>query len=86
MPLFFIYNSPSYLLGSAGPAYLSQRQFGENKQGSSVAFQLNGGVGVELNKKIDINLRLSHYSNAHLASPDQGFTVLYLLSIGYLFG
>lgn len=75
---------PSYLLGSVGPAYLSNRQFGANKQGSNLTFQVNAGLGVELNQ-IDINLRLSHYSNAHLARPDQGFSVLYLLSIGYLF-
>ncbi len=82
--LFNIYNSPSYLLGSVGPAYLSQRQFGENKQGSNFAFQVNGGLGVEVNRTFDINLRLAHYSNANLASPNQGFNVLYMLSIGYL--
>jgi len=82
---FHIYSSPAYLLGSVGPAILSQRQFGKNKQGSNVAFQINAGLGVELNQKIDVNLRLAHYSNAHIAHPDQGYTVLYLLSVGYLF-
>jgi len=75
---------PSYLLGSFGPAYLSNRKFGANTQAGNLTFQFNAGLGVEFNK-IDVNFRLSHYSNAYLARPDQGFTVLYLLSIGYLF-
>jgi len=75
---------PLYLLGSAGPAYLSDNQFGKNKQGSNFTFQFFGGLGVEHNH-FDANLRLVHYSNARLASPDQGFTILYLLSLGYLF-
>ena len=81
---FMVYNYPSYLLLSAGPAYLTTRKFGKNKQGSNFAFQVNGGVGMEF-KNIDANLRIAHYSNAYLARPDHGFTVLYLFSIGYLF-
>lgn len=75
---------PFYLLASAGPALLSNRNFGLNSQGSNFAFQLNGGLGVE-HKHFDANLRMVHYSNAHLAHPDHGFNVLYLFSIGYLF-
>jgi hypothetical protein len=77
-------NYPTYLLGTVGPAYLSSRHYGANTQAGNVTIQFNLGLGVELNN-IDVNLRLSHYSNAYIARPDQGFTVLYLLSIGYLF-
>jgi hypothetical protein len=35
-------------------------------------------------KKVDLNFRFVHFSNAYLAKPDEGFTVLYLLSLGYL--
>ena len=73
-----------YLLASLGPAYLSSRKFGLNTQGANVDFQVNAGLGVEVNK-FDFNFRISHYSNAYLAKPDQGFTVLSLLSVGYLF-
>ena len=83
-PLTVGNNYPAYLLGSAGPAVLSNRQFGNNKQAKNITIQWNAGLGVEFNH-IDVNLRFSHYSNARLASPDQGYTVLYLLSIGYLF-
>jgi hypothetical protein len=81
---FTIKSYPAYLLGSAGPAYISSRQFGNNKQGSNATGQWMGGLGMEFNS-FDVNLRLVHYSNAHITSPDQGFTVLYMLSVGYLF-
>ena len=77
-------NYPGYLLGSVGPAYLSNRHFGRNTQAGNLTFQWNIGLGAELHQ-VDINLRLAHFSNAYIARPDQGFTVLYLLSIGYLF-
>lgn len=75
---------PFYFLASFGPAYLSDRQYGENTQGSNIAIQSNLGIGEEFDS-FDINLRLSHYSNAGLAKPNEGFNVLYLLSVGYLF-
>lgn len=75
---------PAYLLGSVGPAYLSNRHFGLNTQAGNATFQWNVGLGAELHH-IDLNFRWSHFSNAYLARPDQGFTVLYLFSIGYLF-
>lgn len=74
-----------YVLASAGPAYLSKQRLGINTQGSHMSIQTNLGFGTEI-KNFDINLRLSHYSNANLADPNQGFNILYLLSVGYLFG
>ncbi|MEO8402438.1 MAG: acyloxyacyl hydrolase [Gammaproteobacteria bacterium] len=75
---------PAYLLGSLGPALLSSRKFGVNTQGSNLTLQTNIGLGMEF-KSFDANLRLAHYSNAHIFSPNEGFNVLYLLSFGYLF-
>jgi hypothetical protein len=75
---------PTYLLGSVGPAYLSNRHFGRNTQAKNVTFQWNLGLGAEF-RPFDVNLRLVHFSNAYLARPDQGFTIMYLLSVGYLF-
>lgn len=77
--------SPAYFLGSVGPAFLSSNEFGDNIQAANVTFQWNVGLGMEFLKKWDINLRWSHFSNAYIARPDEGFTVRYLLSIGYLF-
>jgi hypothetical protein len=73
-----------YFLASFGPAYLSSRRFGDNTQGRHLSIQSNLGFGVE-HFPFDINLRLQHFSNAGLSHPNQGFNVLYLLSIGYLF-
>ena len=74
---------PVYVLASAGPALLSNRSFGVNTQGSNFTFQWNGGFGVEFNH-LDINLRIVHFSNAHIIHPDQGFNFLTVLSVGYL--
>lgn len=73
-----------YLLGSVGPAILSSKNFGVNQQGANLAFQCNAGLGIEY-KQYDVNLRMAHISNAGLVHPNEGFNVLYVLSVGYLF-
>lgn len=75
---------PFYFLGSAGPAYISKQQFGLNKQAGNMTLQWTLGFGTEI-QCFDINLRLVHFSNAYLDRPDHGFSILYTLSIGYLF-
>lgn len=77
-----------YLLTTFGPVYLSKKHFGKEEQGSHFAFQTTLGGGMEFIKHgrgIDTNLRMIHYCNAGLASPNQGFDILYVLSVGYLF-
>jgi hypothetical protein len=77
-----------YLLLTFGPVYLSQKHFGEETQGSHFAFQTTLGGGMEYvpgKQGVDLNLRMIHYCNAGLASPNQGFDVFYVLSVGYLF-
>jgi hypothetical protein len=75
---------PFYLLGSAGPAWISNKRFGLNTQAGNLTIQTNLGLGTEFNN-FDINLRLEHFSNANLSRPNEGFNILYLVSIGYLF-
>ena len=75
---------PFYILGSVGPAYLSQTQFGTNFQGSHVTGQWIGGLGLEY-QNFDVNFHLVHYSNANTVSPNDGINILYMLSMGYLF-
>lgn len=81
---FHLQNNSPYFLGSLGPAYLSSNKFGINTQAYHVALQTNLGVGDEINH-FDVNLRLQHFSNAGTGTPNQGFNILYLLSLGYLF-
>ncbi len=81
---FTLWASNPYLLGSAGPAYLSNIRLGTNTQASHASIQTDLGFGFEVNH-FDTNLRLVHYSNAGLGHPNQGFNILYFLSMGYLF-
>lgn len=78
-----------YLGISSGPAYLSNRFFGDRDQGTRLDLQttLEGGIefGLKNQRSIDINLHLVHYCNAGLATPNQGFNVPFVLSVGYQF-
>ncbi len=88
VPIDSAYALHPYLLFSAGPAYLSEEQFGENKQGKHVAFQVNFGGGSEIRiaqHDFDLNLRLVHFSNGGIFHPNEGYDVVYVLSVGYLF-
>lgn len=82
-PFTTAHKYPPYLLGSVGPAYISSRKYGYNTQAANATFQWTAGLGAEF-KNIDLNFRFVHFSNAYIARPDEGFTILYLLSIGYL--
>lgn len=83
-PFSYQENYSPYLFASAGPAYLSFRKFSVNTQAKHISIQTNIGLGMEF-KCIDVNFRLAHYSNANLAKPNEGFNILYMLSVGYLF-
>ena len=76
-----------FFLASVGPAYLSDQNFGQNRQADNFAFQSILGAGVEVGKakRVDLNLRLIHYSNAYLMHPNEGFNIFYVVSLGYLF-
>jgi len=88
---FYIWHSAKFhpfILASVGPSYLSNKKFGHNTQGSHFSFQSILGVGFELGqqKRLDINLRFVHYSNANLIKPNEGYNIFYVVSVGYLFG
>lgn len=77
-----------YMNISFGPAYISSKQYGEEKQGTHFVFQTTMGGGVEFTKNekgLDLSLQLAHYCNAGLAKPNEGYDVFYIFSIGYLF-
>jgi len=78
-----------YLLLSVGPAYLSSKQFGLVKQGSHCVCQITFGAGSEVvinQREFEINLRFVHYCNGGLAKPNESINILYVVSVGYLFG
>jgi hypothetical protein len=72
-----------YALVSVGPAYLSTVKFATQHLGSHFNFQDTLGLGVEINKHWDLSLNYLHYSNAGLASHNQGVDIHYLLRLGY---
>lgn len=76
-----------FLLASVGPAYISSKKFGRNSQAANFAFQTIFGAGFEFGqaKRVDLNMRLIHYSNAYLMNPNEGFNIFYVVSLGYLF-
>ncbi|EKE01176.1 MAG: hypothetical protein ACD_21C00199G0002 [uncultured bacterium] len=78
-----------YLAASFGPAYLSRKKFGEREQGSNFSFQTTMGLGSEVKfgqRELDFSLKLVHYCNGGIFKPNQGINILYVFSIGYLFG
>lgn len=85
--LFRFLKAHPYFLVSVGPAYLSHRHFGQNTQAANVAFQsiLGGGVEIGQEKRVDINVKLVHYSNGYLGTPNEGFNIFPVFSVGYMF-
>lgn len=83
-----VHNFRPYAGVSFGPVYLSAEQFGEQVQNTHIAFQSQLGVGAEIGntqRSIDLNFHMDHFCNAGLASPNQGYNILYIFSIGYQF-
>jgi hypothetical protein len=77
-----------YLGASIGPNYLTSRYLGELEQGSHLSFFMTGEAGMEIGsqqKSVDINVHFTHYCNGYLATPNQGFDIPLVLSIGYQF-
>lgn len=85
--IFYSADVHPYLLASTGPAYISNRSFGFNTQGANVDLQTSFAAGLELGakKRADVRVSFVHYSNAYLFKPNQGFNILPVFSIGYLF-
>ncbi len=85
-PVQMAYTHP-FFLASIGPAYLSNTQFGRNTQAANFALQSIVGAGLEFGKakRVDLNMRLIHYSNAYTMHPNEGFNIFYVVSLGYLF-
>lgn len=78
-----------YLLLTAGSAYLSNKNFGTAKQGAHFAFQVTFGAGSEFlinHREFEADFRFVHYCNAGMFKPNESINILYVLSIGYLFG
>ena len=70
----------------AGPAYLSRRVIDHMSTGGHFTFQDYVGVGaiVGKSKHLHVNLKLLHYSNGNLLSPNPGVATPLILNMGYV--
>lgn len=76
-----------YLIGSIGPAVMSETQLGDRNLGIQFTFQDRVGVGFLFGKsrRIFVDAQFLHYSNAGLGKPNMGITVPVLISLGAKF-
>ena len=76
-----------YIEAGLGAAYLSDDYLGHRDLGSQFAFQVLAGVGIAFgkNQQFDLSYHYLHYSNAYLASENDGFDIYSLLSFTYHF-
>ena len=79
-----------FLLLSSGPVYLSNRTFGTQTQGSNFALQTVLGGGLEIGDpkakhNYSISWRFVHICNAGVFTPNQGFDVYNIVSLGWTF-
>jgi hypothetical protein len=72
-----------YAIGSIGPAYLSTTQFASQHLGGHVNFQDLAGLGARFGSHWDASINYLHYSNASLASHNQGVDIHWMASIAY---
>ena len=80
-------NMTPFLQASIGGAYMSSQQFGGRNLGSRLLFQDQIGAGLVFGAKRNLyaTLQFLHYSNAHLAKPNDGITVPIFFTVGYQF-
>lgn len=76
-----------YLIGSIGPAVMSDTQLGNRNLGINFTFQDRIGVGFIFGKsrRVFVDAQLLHYSNASLSSHNMGVTVPVLITLGAKF-
>lgn len=86
---FFMQNTniAPFLQASIGGAYMSNQHFGGRNLGSHLLFQDQIGAGLAFGAKHSLyaTLQFLHYSNAHLANPNDGITIPLLFTVGYQF-
>lgn len=89
MPLSVVENDNfhPYLEGGVGAAFMSDDHVASRNLGANLAFHDILGIGTTIGKKeqFDVSYRFLHYSNAHLAPPNEGVDVKWLLTFGYRF-
>ena len=65
-----------FVEGGIGPTLVNHTQFAGKTISTAFQFGDHLGVGYQLTPKARVSLRVSHFSNADIKSPNPGFTLL----------
>ena len=69
---------PMFLEAGFGPTIISQTQFADYGLSTALQFGSHVGVGYVFNKRHQVSLRASHFSNASIKQPNDGFNLIQL--------
>jgi len=73
IPMFQWWLTPRFFLEAGiGATVFSRTRLGEQNLGSAFQFGDHIGLGYQLNEKVRLNLRASHFSNAGIKEPNDG--------------
>lgn len=68
--------TPVFLEAGFGPTFISQTHFADYSLSTALQFGSHVGVGYVFNKRHQITLRGSHFSNARIKRPNNGLNVV----------
>ncbi len=76
IPMFQWWLSPRfYLEAGIGATVFNHAHFADRKLGSAFQFGDHLGLGYQLNEKVRLSLRASHFSNAGIKEPNDGLNI-----------
>lgn len=70
--------TPFFLEAGFGPTLVTRKGFADYGLGTALQFGSHVGVGYVFNKRHQVSLRASHFSNARIKQPNDGLNVLQL--------
>lgn len=70
--------TPVFLEAGFGPTFISQTRFADYGLSTSLQFGSHIGVGYVFNKRHQVSLRGSHFSNASIKRPNDGLNLIQL--------
>lgn len=70
--------TPFFLEAGFGPTLISQTRFADYGLGTALQFGSHVGVGYVFNKRHQVSLRASHFSNASIKRPNDGLNLIQL--------
>ena len=76
--LRWTFNNRYFVEAGVGATVFSRTHFADKDIGSAFQFGSHFGVGMNFNPSSSLSLRISHYSNAGLKSPNPGLDVVQL--------